>query len=402
MVGKSGIKNSIETVSCYGLSLLLFLLLLLASSGFCADIQRVTNNPGYDTDVDIAKDSSGKTHIVYKRAETIYYWNSSERKEELIAKGRNPTIAIGPNDVPQVAFISGTVKYTQRFNGSWETPVRVPHEIYWVSHVDIAVDNNNGTHFVYILSTPEPEHANILLWSTKKNGIFSVPFILHYYPEEKIGQYYYQELTGSPGIVVDGNGKPHVVVSLTSFKTHQTDVEDFLIKSSMRYFSNDVFGKFIGSTGEYNYEELSDNFIAVDSNGNIHVAYSILTDDGFILYLKNMDKSFKVTTTFESSGRHASLSYNRKTNSIGLSYRDNQTIYYRIYNGTGISSKKYVAIGYWPSIVLGSIDVAYMGMIDSNMEIFLASNLEIENTKEDEWILFTPAIIDKKPYRIPF
>jgi hypothetical protein len=413
MKGKVDMKKSAAILLYGAIGLLIF---FWATSGFCANIQRVTKNTIDDTDVDIAKDSSGKVHLVYKRSGNIYYWSNSDLhsngKEEFVAKGGSAAIAIGPNGVPQVAYAYAGAQHTQRKNGKWQAPQLVSPS--WgdygnsgVSDLDLAVDNVNDTYFVYTITNPYSSYGyNDLYVTTKKNGVISNYYWLHSGDYDGFGDYSFGENTSNPAIAVDDNVNIHVAAE---FKQEQSSIENPEFNEttySIRTFRNintrapvstvsegekpDLNDIPVAMASKTEKHYLSDSPIVADSEGKLHLAYHV----GQELFVTNWNGN-NWTKTLSAAGRNGSLSYNSKDHSVAIAYVDGVTIYYRIDYGKGFSHKQYVSGGAGPSIALGSIDVAYAKATNSSREIFWASDLE-NPTNEDVWILFTPAIINKK------
>jgi hypothetical protein len=325
--------------------------LLIGMSGIVSavswDISQVTSTGTTEANVDIAVDSNDNVHRVYERSGKIYY-SEGTGGEEYIADGTNPAIAVGPDNKPQVAFLSG---------GHWM--YAKPVETGWDIHdgadnadtVDISVDQNNAAHVVYMRSGIDYYTRTAVVYATDKTGSWSEPSVLAQgwfcggggcYS----GDYYY----GTPNIETDSSNNVFIIY------THTMNGGD---KWSPRYdelvFVKNSVQLGLGDIGGMQSQNLGRNAIAVDENGILHVIWN-----GGLSYatINTADSSWSgvITTGYGSS--EAAL--DAKGSKTGISFLKDGTIYYTEDTGSGFSTPESVDTGAGVVVGLGSTDIDYV------------------------------------------
>ncbi len=306
-----------------------------ASGGWSIDI--LDPDPNVAQDVSLAIDSYDKVHIVYSsklEGEGVkYVTNASGSWERTIIDpiipsfwgGRgNTSIAIDSNNKVHISYCSlEGLKYVTNASGSWESPI-IPPTTCWVP-TSIAIDSNNKVYisfdvdyFPYYSKYATNESGNWEIIDLPIGDVRSIALDfsnnLHiisgeWYATNKSGSWQLMDLypcvmTSNDSIAIDHNDIAHlictdhqlyyftsdgfveVVESLgCAFPSIATDSNnnvhissgysppDFGGSETIRYITN-VSGGWVTTIVE-NDVITKDSSIAVDSNGNVHIAYSV-------------------------------------------------------------------------------------------------------------------------------
>jgi len=182
--------------------------------------------------------------------------------------GRYSAIAIGSDDTIHIVYYDSTnddLEYAKKEAGaeSW-TFDTIDYSLGYTQNPDIALDSNGRVHVVYYDSSPPTGNAGPL-YSTNASGdegSWSTPALVDYDPAEN------DPYGFSPNIVVDSNNVIHVIYDAWTVS---------------KYASKEV------GDSSWNQRSLTSssgtaNDIAVDSEGNIHMAYE--GSSGKLYYVK--------------------------------------------------------------------------------------------------------------------
>lgn len=311
---------------------------------------QATDSVTDESAVDVAE-RSNVVYRVYVRDGNVYY-SSSVGAEELVGAGSDPSIAVGPNGVPQIAYTSGgNVMFAIRA-GAWSSSV-----VAAGSDADIDVDGDNKAHIAY---TNADQYVDIM-YANNTSGTF-VPELVYdgfywYDNGNKTGRYY-----SNPIIRVDGNGKYHIVCN-----HHALDGAIGWTDHSYAALYKTNAGAGFESSGADG--TLSKNSLTLDSGNNPHVAYN----SGGVLYANPLTAAW--TTTALGAGSYPSIAYG--DGEIGISYNDGGLKLVRD-SGAGFSAPELVdADGNSQSLAMGDYIYAYYlkpGAVNPAQEIWFATN----------------------------
>ncbi|MEM4710897.1 MAG: hypothetical protein QXL18_03055 [Candidatus Woesearchaeota archaeon] len=322
---------------------IVFVLSLFSSSVFAWNIATVGNAEN----VDIVIDNNGILHRVYEYNGNIYYSNSDTNTETLVSDGFKPSIAVGNDNKPQIAFIKNNNLYYAKKTTSWNI---VDSDIN-VNSVDIAVKSNNMPVFA-VSGNYDGDGYNELAYITYDGTDFYATIFADgfYDSDARYGNY-----VSTPSIALDSNDKYYIAFMSENWggQASWSDKNIALISDSSN--GNDGSPSYSWGSGL----NINKNSIVAD-NGNIYITYSV---DGNVKFARPYPWN---NITIASGGNSA---IDAKNNRIGIVYEHNGNIYYTENTGSGFSVPEIVDSGSKPVVALGSTVIDYI----SNNELVESS-----------------------------
>ena len=307
------------------------------------EITKITDNTADDSSLDIAE-RNGVIHRVYERSGNIYYGNTAGVNEELIGVGSAPSIAVGPNGVPQVAYVNGGIVFATK-NGAWSSSV-----VSGGSAPDVDVDGSNFAHIALAIDT-DGEGYNDIAYTNNMSGSFVTPINV-------LGSSY-RSYHDTPVLKVNSNGKYHILGHYHRMDCGGSCWNDY----SISYATNAGEGF---SSGSGHNGSIDKNSLSLDSSGNAHIVYT----SGGILYATPYP-SWSET----SVGAGSSPSISIGESGIGITY-DNSGVKLIKNSGDGWSDPILVdADGHNSILSLGDYtSVYYLRHDGTDQEVYSASN----------------------------
>ena len=284
--------------------------------------------------VDIAVDSADHVHRVYERNNKIYY-SVSDGNEELVSKGVNPAIAVGPNNQPQITFENNDqLYYAHKVNGNWE------FSVFNGANADIAVDSNNNPYIVYMNKDQYPD----VILSTLVGQGFSDTVIFDGSYNNFGGGSHVTNTYDTPLIKVDSNNKYHIVAY-----HFNRDCAGSCDNSYSTVYASNANGGQSASGPSRSYTK---NALTVDSSNVAHMVYG----DGSVYYATPMNSWNEALVTDEGS----KSAVDTRDSIVGVTYTFDGDVYYTEDKGTGFSIPKIVDSGNNPVIGVGSAFIDYL------------------------------------------
>lgn len=327
---------------------------------------QVTASNGSNANIDVDIDSNGTLHAVYERNGNIYY-KSGLGNEELVAPGRRPAVATGPDGIPQVVFIglSGGNYYTTRAGGVWQTPINLSQGS---SEIDIDVDSNNRAHIVLVADMLGDHYVDIV-YVNNTGGAFSAEVIWNgwywYDGGGRTGRYY-----DNPRVRVDSTGVYHIIAS-----HHAVDGAPGWTEHAYYVVYKTSAGGGIESSSPYrgNVEVvLPYNALAFASDNDARIIYS---QNGTVYYASPGSGSWTET----SLGALSQPAINSADVNIGLAYVSDSNVMYMVDSGTGFGSPLIIDAGFSPVVALGSTFIYYLKSDGSYDQVFLKTDTTLES-----------------------
>lgn len=317
-----------------------------------ANVTQVTDTAGDESEVDVAE-KSGVIHRVYVRGGNVYYSSSAKSGEELIGAGSSPSIAVGPNGVAQVVYVSaGNVMFTTKADWNAATVVSAGNS------PDIDVDGSNNAHVVLETNSDGDSYVEIK-YAQNSSGTFASQILYdgdwYYSSGFGTGRYY-----SNPKIKVDSNSKYHIVLNHQGRDSAPGWVDNFY---STIYTTN--AGSGFNSSGPNG--TLSKNSLMLDSSGKVHIVYN----SGGIKYADPSTASWTLT----SVGSGSTPSIATDGTKVGITYNDGGVKFIKN-DGDGFSEPELIdASGSNQALVMGEYTYAYyLKAGNSSQDIFFATN----------------------------
>lgn len=164
----------------------------------------ITDNTSADTNIDSAT-NSWVLHVVYERWGSIYY-KKNLGAEELVWVGSNPSIAIGPDDAPQIAYVNWWNIIFWYKTDTWTWAI-----IYAWSSPDIDVDSSNYAHIAFKSTYYWDRYVDVT-YATNITGDFVVSGIANWLYTDFWGSSWYADYYESiPVIKIDSDSKYHIL-----------------------------------------------------------------------------------------------------------------------------------------------------------------------------------------------
>jgi len=303
------------------------------------DMKQLTSTSGV-SNADVAVDHNDVTHRVYERDSKIYYSNSNGTAESYIADGTNPAIAVGPNDKPQIVYISGGVGYYAYMSGnSWTVDSTVFDGANWV---DIAVDSNNKAHIVYQANIDGDSYQEIYS-ASNQGGSMGITMIADGSYDSGSGNYY-----SNPSIFIDKDNYAYI-----SYTTANWGGRASWSERSMYVYSTRTGFTRGGPGADWNAGiDSYKNSMGLDSDGNLHLIYN---------YQGTMVDAIITSTSWTQNALPISVRFgvSTKDNTLGLVYVSTGSIYYMAYGSSSWSAPEFIDSGDNPVVGLGSVNILY-------------------------------------------
>jgi hypothetical protein len=314
--------------------------------------QALTASAQDNSNVDIASDSQGKVHLVYERNGRVLYRQGAGAEVDL-GPGSFPLIAVGPNDQPQVAFISsGSVSFSWRSSAGWAPLAAVPTAVN-VGWLGLDVGADNAAHLVIEASFDGDGYSEIYYTtSAAGSGVFSDLSLLAdgwYYSGS--GNYFHY-----PSIEVDPSGYWHIACYQQNWGGRVS-----WSSASIVLWTNDPAGTAY-SAGDYPYNGLSLGRKAVtrDAAGAYHVVFNY---NGTI-NRGRITSSGWMESTAMGTGSQTSISAAGGT--VGIAYNNGSTsLVYVEDAGSGFAAPMPVSPGSTPALSLLPGGYVAIGFIDA-------------------------------------
>ena len=331
---------------CWGIFLLLctFLVPLTLFQGqvnasAVMNTYQITHSSADNENIDVAVDSTGTPVAVYDRGGNVYYTKGAG-VEELVGAGTNPAISVGPNDIPQVVYATGSAQYyTERNGGTWSTPIQFAAGPVW-GNPDIAVDGANHAHIVYAQNVDGDAYGE-LYYNDNVSGSFNAEYE---FADSSYGYgsggYYF-----TPGILVDTAGHYYICYIWESWQGNGRDSG-----GGMGFLTNN--GTNCGSD-YYGYNSIGFNPKAMtfDASGYIRLSWTCSPQ----FWTPGQPSGFMYTTIVPSAGSWSATStgisasnYALSANStgVGLAYNDGTgNIQFRTDTGSGLGTATLIDSG---------------------------------------------------------
>lgn len=315
------------------------------------NITQLTDNATDESEVDVAE-RAGVVHRVYVRDGNVYYSNSAGVAEQLVGAGSGPSIAVGPNGVAQVTYITGgNVVFATQANWTASTIISAG------GFADLDVDSANNAHIAY---TNADQYIDVL-YSSNSSGSF-VSTLIHdgfywYESGSRTARYF-----SNPIIKTDSNGKYHIVAN-----HHAIDGGMGWTEHAYSVLYNTNAGSGFGSAGTNG--TLSKNSLIVDSSDQPRIAYNA----GGIVFA---DPSTP-TWTVSSLGAGSAPSIAANGTKIGITYNDGGVKFVKD-EGSGFGAPELIDVaGNNQALVMGDYTYAYYlkpNTSNSTQEVWFATN----------------------------
>lgn len=316
------------------------------------NVNKLTDNSSNDSEIDTAI-RSDVVHRVYVRDGNIYYSNSAGVTEELVGAGSSPSIAVGPNGIPQVAYISGSnIMFTIRSGGSWQPSVTVGVNGGW-GGPSLDVDTANKAHVAFTYDTNGSGYPDIV-YSNNTSGSFSEPL--------DVLDSDYRSYHDNPVLKVDNSSNYHILGHY-----HRMDCGGWGCDHS---YSIDYTTNAAGRSGSGVGRNINPgkNSLTIDSLGNPNIVYS----DGNLYYgIISVDGTWSESTL--TTGTTPSITSSGTT--VGVSY-DNSGVKFIKNSGAGFGAPETIdADGTNQSIVMGTYTyITYLKSDGADQEVYEANN----------------------------
>lgn len=310
------------------------------------------------SEFDATVDNSGNLYCVYVSSSNVYVKKNFET-EELVGAGSNVSIAVGPDGVPKVVYISSTSNYTfaDRTGGTWATQsVGSANEGGW-NFVDIDVDGSNYSHISYVTS----RH---IYYIHNTSGTFSSPADLVYEPR----------VYPNPNIRVDASGYYHITYNTRSWGGQCSWSYDYTGVTTNAPNGNantgqDPTGSGCPSSGTIWAPK---NGLAFDGSGNTHIIYHRLNGN----YYNGTIPSGTNGWNESSLGAITTPTIDALGSQIGIAYVSSGNVKYIEDSGSGFSTATNIAAGSSPVPLVASDGTRYVYYL-SGTTIKVAYNFDL-------------------------
>lgn len=329
---------------------------------------QVTSSGANNSDVDVAVDTAGRPHAIYLRANYLYY-RKCLCPEEAIAyapSGWSCAIAIGPNNVPQVAFRKNAVAwYTSRTGGTWQDPVQVsPPGLLISSTVDIDVDAANVAHIIFDTDS-DTDGATETMYCNNTGGTFGSPAVVIDSPGP------YNSYYSKPSIKMDSLGFYHIACVMDRPPNGG---------SFAAVFSNGPCGYLYSSSYNNGSVNMRSNCLAADPfkpPGTMRVVYEIAGIGSICVGVTLPPTTLAPALWIDSwSAPGAAPTIDSRDTAVGIAYENTAytTIEMTEDTGTGYGTAQSIHNGVKPVIAYGSINIYYILSSGHVNEVYLGSD----------------------------
>jgi len=320
-----------------------------------------------NSNIDIAVDSGDHVHRVYERNNRVYY-SLDNSVEELVAKGVNPVIAVGPDNTPQVSFEKDDqIHYAHKVNGTWEFS-----DAFDGYKPDIAVDSNNKPSIVYMNDYYSDGYSDVVL-ATLEGQNFSDTILYDGAYYNFGGGSHVTNTFDNPRIKIDGNNNYHVIAY-----HFNRDCAGGCDNSEETIYTSNANG---GQSASGPVRSYTRNALTVDSNNVAHLVYG----DGSIFYATPMNSWNELLITDKGS----KSAVDTRDGIVGITYTYDGNVYYTEDKGTGFSEPDIVDAGNNPVIGVGSAFIDYI----QNDKVYEAYVTTGSSPSQDPQPTTTPSIV---------
>ncbi|MBN1904424.1 MAG: hypothetical protein JW927_04935 [Deltaproteobacteria bacterium] len=345
--------------------------LAVPSIGLAYDIYPITDSTTNNANIDVAVDEGGLPHAVYDRGGSVYY-KKGIGTEELVGVGTNPAIAVGPDGVPQIVYMSGSGQfYVTRDGGAWQTAIQIST---YNREIDIDVDSSNHAHIAYVaqIDTSYPSETSAGVDIGYINNIdgtesepFSLPIVVYRGIYENLGgssyQGYYYDF---PRIKIDGAGNYHIIATHQYYyRSSYTDRYYYVV------YKTNAGGGFSSSNSDRSAAAaLTINTLTLAPDDSPRVAYT----QNSVAYYASPSPTWSETALTGAS--IPSLTSN--ATSVGLVYVAEGSVYLDQDTGSGFITPQLIAAGSAPALGLApdSPFVYYLASDGVNSEVLLQTD----------------------------
>jgi hypothetical protein len=260
-------------------------------------IRCITNRTGswvvdsimqYCSTVSIAVTPGGTPHLAFEASDgddEIYYatkvgtvWNIDTITNNTIGS-KCPSIALTPDSIPHIVYYdfegSLSLRHADKEGGTWSTEVIPGTSI--ATYSSIAVDNNGGVHVAVVCGTYGGNRE--IIYANDTSGTWLATGVTSDALDDDF-----------PSIAIDDNGFAHVSFE----KDDGADWELWYAENSAGSFAAQQLTSNIG-TNDGGYSS-----IAIDTNGDVHIAYHADHLVGDLLYITNTSGIWETDTIFSS------------------------------------------------------------------------------------------------------
>ncbi|TET17365.1 MAG: hypothetical protein E3J78_07650, partial [Candidatus Cloacimonadota bacterium] len=238
--------------------------------------------------VSIAVTPAGTPHLAFEASDgddEIYYatkvgaaWDIDTITNNAISS-RCPSIALTPDSIPHIIYYDFegglSLRHADKEIGTWSTEVIPGTSI--ATYSSIAIDNNGGVHVAVVCGTYGGNREIV-------------------YANDTSGSWVSTGVTGDaldddfPSIAVDNNGYAHI-------SYEKDDGADWEL-----WYAENTTGSFVAQqlTNNVGMQDGGYSSIAIDGNGDAHIAYHEDHLVGDLIYLTNRSGSWETDTIFAS------------------------------------------------------------------------------------------------------
>ena len=351
--------------------------LAVPASGLAYDVYQITDSTTNNANIDVAVDTDGQPHAVYDRGGSVYY-KKGIGTEELVGVGTRPAIAVGPDGVPQVVYMSGSGQfYVTRAGGAWQTPILIST---YNREIDIDVDANNHAHIAYVaqIDTSYPSETSTGVDIGYINTIdgtesepFSVPIVVYRGTYENLGGSSYDgNYYDRPRIKIDGAGNYHIIGTYNYYYRYERDVYNYYY---MVYKTNSGGGISTQTASRSAAAALTINALALAPGGIPKVAY---TQNSVAYYANPNTGTTPAWSEIALTGASTPSLAANATN-VGLVYVAGGSVYLDTDTGAGFVAPQLIATGSAPALGLATASpfVYYLASDGVNSEVYLQTDV---------------------------
>jgi hypothetical protein len=352
--------------------------LAVPASGLAYDVYQITDSTTNNANIDVAVDTDGQPHAVYDRGGSVYY-KKGIGTEELVGVGTRPAIAVGPDGVPQVVYMSGSGQfYVTRAGGAWQTPILIST---YNREIDIDVDSNNHAHIAYVaqIDASYPSETSTGVDIGYINTIdgtetepFSVPIVVYRGTYQNLGGSSYDgNYYDRPRIKIDGAGNYHIIGTYNYYYRYERDVYNYYY---MVYKTNSGGGISTQTASRSAAAALTINALALAPGGSPRVAYT----QNSVAYYANPNTGTTPAWSEIALTGASTPSLAANATGIGLVYVAGGSVYLDTDTGAGFSAPQLIATtGSAPALGLAPASpfVYYLASDGVNSEVYLQTDV---------------------------